>query len=227
MAGNRHNECNSGIISTLKTYHTISLFQFSLILLLAYICAVLFIVMGMHMVFRSDHSGQRTQPDCLNVLHVCKPALACYTVTSGRTDPESWPRVESTDLLKPCQAEGMRWFLHVCVCVPWDWNVKWSGFAGSVHPGWDQNHLKLVWMRSPRRVMEWKGQVGGLWEMFVPVSLTHTITHMDLKGSWISLVFFWWLWWSLSIMTYNIWTLLGRNTQPWSKFCLRTQLQGH
>lgn len=117
MAGNRHNECNSGIISTLKTYHTISLFQFSLILLLAYICAVLFIVMGMHMVFRSDHSGQRTQPDCLNVLHVCKPALACYTVTSGRTDPESWPRVESTDLLKPCQAEGMRWFLRVCVCV--------------------------------------------------------------------------------------------------------------
>lgn len=117
MAGNRHNECNSGIISTLKTYHTISLFQFSLILLLAYICAVLFIVMGMHMVFRSDHSGQRTQPDCLNVLHVCKPALACYTVTSGRTNPESWPRVESTDLLKPCQAEGMRWFLRVCVCV--------------------------------------------------------------------------------------------------------------
>lgn len=109
MAGNRHNVCNSGIISTVKTYN-IYFFQFSLIFLLAYICAILFIVI-------TDHSGRRTQPDCLNVLYVCKPALACYTVTSGRTNPESWPRVEGTDLLKPCQAEGMKWFLHVRACV--------------------------------------------------------------------------------------------------------------
>lgn len=111
MAGNRHNVCNPGIISTVKTYN-IYFFQFSLIFLLAYICAILFIVMVI-----TDHSGRRTQPDCLNALYVCKPALACYTVTSGRTNPESWPRVEGTDLLKPCQAEGMKWFLHVRVCV--------------------------------------------------------------------------------------------------------------
>lgn len=106
----------------------------------------------------------------------------------------------STDLLSSCQAEGAR---RICErsCASVDELVAraharssaltrvrtvglkrwWVVFVGSLRPGWDQNHLKLVRMRSPRSVMEWKGQ---LWWFAVDARVKRSSQQTD---AWICL----------------------------------------
>lgn len=110
MAGNRRNEWKPGIVSPLKTYCSVVILK--LLSLKSWIWACVVVCVWFH--FRSLRHAQL---DGLTTVRVHEPAFTCYTVTSGWTNPESWPSVESTDLLKSCQAEGMGGEGGLLVCV--------------------------------------------------------------------------------------------------------------
>lgn len=122
-------------------------------------CNVLFINLSFVLHFYSINSFVFSFVSlyCVFVIadHVRKPykvTLTCDTVTFSWTMPENWPRCRKP--LKTMSAwSNTMIFRCVCVWGLWDCNVM-CGFAGSLYPVWDQNHLKYVCMRSQKKVME-------------------------------------------------------------------------